>query len=144
MENAYIINGLVKKRAVLGGDIENTKDALEKLVDDLTKLDAVIRMFNPDYRIEGIKPKTQRPSEDWSKRGEMTRVAIDILRQATEPLTARDVALNIMELRGMDLKDAKLVRKMTKRCGAALRHARDKGITEASQGNGQFMYWKLN
>lgn len=143
MENAYIINGLVKKRAKLAGDIENTKDSLKALAESLEKLDAVILMFDPDYRIEGIKPKTMRAAEDWAQRGEMSRLAIDTLRQAREPLTARDVAINLMELRGLDQADPKLLRKMTKRVGAALRHAKDKGVTQASQGPGQFMLWRI-
>lgn len=36
-------------------------------------------MFDPDYRIETIKPKAFRPPDDWAKRGEMTRLILGIL-----------------------------------------------------------------
>lgn len=102
MAEPHVISALVKHRAKLAGDIENTKDSLKQLVDDLDKLDAVIRMFDPDYRIEGIKPKIMRAAEDWAQRGEMTRIVLEVLRDATEPLTARDIAIVMMERRGMD------------------------------------------
>jgi hypothetical protein len=143
MVEEYIIKGLVKRRAKLAGDIENTKDALKAHVEALEKLDAVILMFDPDYKIEGIKPKSFRALEDWAGRGEMTRIVMDTLRQATEPLTGRDLAMNMMELRGMDRGDTKLLRKMTKRIGGALRMAREKGLTKTTQGPGQFMLWEI-
>ena len=73
----------------------------------------------------------------------MTRIVIDTLRQAREPLTARDLAMGLMERRGMDQSDAKLLRKMTKRVGGALRLTRERGIATAFAAAGQYMVWKL-
>ena len=39
-------------------------------------------MFAPDMPLESIKPKAFRPPKDWSNRGEMTRIALSILRLA--------------------------------------------------------------
>lgn len=66
------------------------------MIAELERLDATIRLFDPDYRVEAIRPKAFRPPDDWSKRGEMTRVILDILRQAAEPLTSRDIALQLV------------------------------------------------
>jgi hypothetical protein len=99
-------------------------------------------MFDPDYRIEAIKPKAFRPPEDWSKRGEMTRLILGILRQASEPLTSRDVALQLIAERALDPND-KMVRLMTKRCGVALRGQRDKGVTVSDEGPGMSVLWRL-
>jgi hypothetical protein len=141
--NTYAISGLVKKRAEIAGDIENAQDALKKLVTDLEHLDAAILLFDPDYKIDDIKPKAFRPPEDWAKRGEMSRVILDMLRNAREPMTARDIALSLMTLRGMDQADRRAVRKMTKRTGAALRHARDRGLLESKEGPGMTVVWTL-
>jgi hypothetical protein len=43
----------------------------------------------------------------------------------------------------MDKADKKLVRKMTKRVGGALRHARERGMAQSKQGPGQFMLWEI-
>lgn len=143
MAETHVISALVHKRAQIAGDIENAQEAMKRLVAELEHVDATIRLFDPDYRIEGIKPTAFRPPDDWSKRGEMTRVILDLMRQAKEPLTPRDLAASLMKLRGLDCGDRKLLVKMTKRVGAALRHARDRKLAKASQAAGMFMVWEI-
>jgi hypothetical protein len=55
--NEFVLNGLVKRRAELAGDIERTHEALRKMVLDLESLDAIIAQFDPDFQVETIKPK---------------------------------------------------------------------------------------
>jgi len=50
-----------------------------------------------------------------------TRIVLSILRQATEPLTSRDIALELLVERALDKNDQRLLRLMTKRVGVALR-----------------------
>jgi hypothetical protein len=57
----------------------------------------------------------------------MSRVVPSILRQAAEPLTSRDIALELLDSRAMDKRDQRLLRVMTKRVGAALRLQRENG-----------------
>jgi hypothetical protein len=47
-----------------------------------------------------IKPKAFHPSPDWAHR-EVTR-AVLILRHAAEPLTSRDIALEMLVTRALD------------------------------------------
>jgi hypothetical protein len=68
--NAFVVSGLVKRPAELAGDIEKTHEALRKMVLDLENLDATILQFEPDFRVETIKPKAFRPPKDWSNRGQ--------------------------------------------------------------------------
>ena len=68
--NAFVVSGLVKRRAELAGDIEKTHEALRKMVLDLENLNATILQFEPDFRVETIKPKAFRPPKDWSNRGQ--------------------------------------------------------------------------
>jgi hypothetical protein len=139
----YVVTGLVKRRSELTGEIERTHERLRKMVADLENLDATIRMFAPDMQIEAIKPKAFRPPEDWSKRGEMTRVILSILRQAAEPLTTRDIALQMLIERALDKSDQRLLRLMTKRVGVALREQRSRGAVQSEQGPGQYMLWEI-
>ena len=125
------------------GDIENTHEALRKMVLDLESLDATIVQFDPDFKVETIKPKAFRPPKDWSNRGQMTRIVLSILRQAAEPLTSRDIALELLVARALDRNDQKLLRIMTKRVGVALRGQRDNGAVRSEQGPGQYMVWEI-
>jgi hypothetical protein len=139
----YVLTGLVKRRAELAGEIERTHESLRKMVLDLEHLDSTIVQFDPSYAPEGIRAKTFRPPADWSKRGEMTRVILSVLRCAVEPLTTRDIAYQLLVERALDKHDKRLVDLMTKRVGVALRGARDKGTVRSEQGPGQYSLWEL-
>jgi len=143
MQDATIINGLVTRRSELAGELEHTQGRVKQLVTDLENLDATIRLFDADYRVEAIKPKGFRPPSDWANRGEMSRIILDVLRQAAEPLTSQDIAKELIATRGLDAGDTKLLRKMTKRCGVALRHQRDNGLVRSQQAEGMFMVWEV-
>ncbi|MCB2112196.1 MAG: hypothetical protein R3C42_02080 [Parvularculaceae bacterium] len=143
MAEPHVISALVRKRAELAGDIEATHKRLSQMIADLEKLDATILMFDGNYQIEGIKPKAFRPPSDWSNRGEMTRTVRKILRLASEPLTTRDIALQLMSERAVDTSDQKLIRLMSKRVGVAVRRMRETGEAISTQGPGQYMLWRI-
>lgn len=139
----YVVAGLVKRRAELAGDIERAHESLRKMVLDLENLDATIVQFAPDYAPEGIKAKTFRPPADWSRRGEMTRVILSVLRCAQEPLTTRDIAYQLLVERALDRSDQRLARLMCKRVGVALRGARERGLVNSLDGPGQYSLWQI-
>ncbi len=143
MAEPHVISALVKKRADLTGEIERTHQHLRQMVLDLENLDATILMFDSSYQVESIKPKAFRPPKDWAKRGEMTRIILNILKQAAEPLTTRDIALELLVSRALDKNDQKLLRLMTKRVGVALRGQQDKGGVRSEQGPGQYVLWEI-
>lgn len=143
MAEPHVISALVRKRAEMACEIEETHKRLSGLISDLEKLDATILMFDANYRIEGIRPKAFRPPSDWSNKGEMTRTVRKILRLATEPLTTRDIALQLMSERAVDTGDQKLLRLMAKRVGCAVRRMRETGEADSTQGPGQYVLWSL-
>jgi hypothetical protein len=141
--NDLVVSGLVKRRAALAGEIEAAHEGLRKMVADLESLDATIVQFDPNFKVETIKPKGFRPPSDWSNRGQMSRIILSTLRQASEPLTSRDIALQLLVERALDKSDLRLLRLMTKRVGVALRIQRDNGAVKCDQGPGQYMLWEI-
>ena len=141
--NEFVLSGLVKRRAQLAGDIEKAHEALRRMVLNLENLDATILQFEPDFKVEAIKPKAFRPPKDWSNRGQMSRIILSILRQAAEPLTSRDIALELLVERALDKDDQRLLRIMTKRVSVALRLQRENGVVRHQQGPGQYMLWEI-
>lgn len=143
MAEPHVITALSRKRAELSGDIERMQRELTAAISALEKLDATLLLFDPTYEIASIKPKAFRPPDDWSKRGEMTRLILGILRKATEPLTCNDIAMQLIAERALDQSDRTLHRLMTKRVGIALRGQRDKGVAVSSEGPGMSVLWSL-
>lgn len=45
----------------------------------------------------------------------MSRIILSVLRQAAEPLTTRDIALQLLVEQALDRSDQRLLRLMTKR-----------------------------
>ena len=68
----------------------------------------------------------------------MTRIILDVLRQAEEPLTTRDIAFQLMQERALDTGDVRFLRLMTKHCGVARRGQRDMRIVRSEHGPGQY------
>ena len=64
---------------------------------------------------------------------------LSILRQAAEPMTSRDIALEMLVTRALDKDDQKLLALMVKRVGVAPRIQRVNGIVRSAQGPGQYM-----
>ncbi len=139
----YVLTGLVKRRALMTGEIEALHNKLKGLLADLESLDATILQFDPSHRVEAIRPRAVRPPTDWAHRGQMSRIVLNILRQAAEPMTSRDVALELLVARAMDKSDQKLFRLMVKRVGVALRVQRENGAVRSEQGPGQFVLWEV-
>ena len=143
MENTFVISGLVKRRATLSGDIGRMQRRLKQMLRDLEALDATIRLFDADYPIEAIKAKERRPPSNWTTRGEFTRLIFNVLRQASEPLSTRDIAREVMALKRMDIADLRAVTSMRERVGYILRKKRRSGDLRSHQGPDQLMFWEL-
>lgn len=136
----YMVEGLAKKRAEIAGEIERTHALLGKLAKDLEHIDATLAIVAPELAVEAIKPKVFRPPADWSKRGEMTRVVLSILRTARAPMTTREIAERMVVERGLRADTATL-NAMGKRVACALRRQRELGHARSSEGEAGF--WQL-
>ena len=125
-EHAPILHGLVRKRAEVAGQIERCRAELRDLQASAAHIDATIRLFNPDVRIEAIKPKRELAPHA-ALHGEVTRAVIDALRAADVPLTSRELAAEVIDARDLDGADRALEVTMAKRVRACLRLHRLKG-----------------
>ena len=66
----------------------------------------------------------------------MSRIILSVLRQASEPLTTRDIALQLLVERALDKSDQRLLLLMTRRVGVALRGQRENRVVRCDQGPG--------
>ena len=139
----YMVEGLVKKRAAVAGEMLRTQTALAQMARDLETLDNAIRLIAPHLDIPAIAPKMVKPPEDWSKRGEMSRVAFAILRASQRPLTSREIASQMIIQRGL-ASTPKLLNLMTRRVAGCLRDKRDHGLVEnVPTRGGLWLEWRI-
>jgi len=64
-------------------------------------VEAVIRLFDPAYNVRSIAARRRYKGNAWFKRGTILRHALDVLRKAQGPLTARELAERMLAARGV-------------------------------------------
>lgn len=143
----HTLSGLVAKRAELAGEIAQLRAKLRQLTVDLNHVDAAIRIFDPEFDVDGIKPKSAPALYAISFRGEFVRIILDMMRASGGPVTIKEIALHLMTNRGLDTTDDALVALFTWRTRGLLYHYRNRGIIRGIQGNEpghrKFNWWEL-
>ena len=138
----YALDALKRKRAEMTGEIALCHARLQQLSTDLEHLDATLRLFAPDFVQESVLPKVFVPPKSWSKRGEMSRAVLSILRVAKGPLSTREIAAMIVDQRGLE-NDAGILNIMTRRVGHVLRDKRENGLVRSVEETGLWLQWEI-
>ncbi len=111
MAETHVISGLVEKRARIDGEIKMRRYQITRLEMELAHIDAVIRMFRPNYDISTIATKRSFGKNPAGvSKGAGGRHALSVLREAGEPLTANDIAGRVLVKLGKE--DTPEARKM--------------------------------
>jgi hypothetical protein len=104
--------------------------------------DATIRMFAPDMDLTEIKPKPMPPRHT-AYEGEVACIVLVTLRDAGRVCSNQELTMHVMAERGMNTGDKRLVKTVSKRVAACLRHHRNKGLIKSAKGLGQRMTWDI-
>jgi hypothetical protein len=107
MADDNLISALTRKFAKLTGELDHAERRAARLRKDIAAIEATIRVFREDWQADTVAPvRPKRPSR-WGGRGVCLRLSLDALRSATEPLTAREIALRVLAARGVEMPDAR-------------------------------------
>jgi hypothetical protein len=144
MADPHVISALREKRALVAGVIEKLERKLEQQRADLTHIDGVLRLFQPDRDPGEIKPKrTYVRRTRYFARNELTRLCMDALRVADGALlTTDEIAARTIEAKGFDAADAVLRKAIGEQSLSLLRSFRKRGMVEQI-GLGRGVRWKL-
>ena len=93
----------------------------------MMQVEAVLQMLKPDFNIRALSAKRRNKSNPWFRRGTLFRSAVDVMRRAQAPMTAREIAealiagkaLQATRKQAIDLQAAILVA-LRKRNGGAV------------------------
>jgi hypothetical protein len=98
MARKQIVTTLERKYAQLLG--EQTKRPSPSLTADAAHIVAVIQMFAPEWTGASVRPVVMKRRSRWGKRGAGIRAAVTVLKEAVTPLSAREIAIEVMLRRG--------------------------------------------
>jgi hypothetical protein len=83
---------LTQLHAELAGKFAENRNAGVKIKTAMMQVETVVQMLQPSFDVRSISAKRRNKSNPWFKRGTLFRSAIDVLRRATAPMTARQIA----------------------------------------------------
>ena len=141
MAEAHVVAALKDKRAELSGSIADLEKRIGQHRADLLHVDAVLRLFAPEFEPATIPPRAVRRPNSWFKPGELARLLLEVLRTAPAALSVREITVEIMERRGLDPQDARTAELLRKLVSNALnRQAAD--LVERIQ-DGVLVGWRV-
>jgi hypothetical protein len=95
---------LEQLHAELAGKILDNKREAKRLAQAMVHVEAVLKLLVPGYDVRPIAIR-RRKHNPWFKRGTVLRIVLGVLRDATGPMTAREIVLAMLAAKGV--KDAK-------------------------------------
>ncbi len=130
---------LIRLHADIGGRILENKRQTKRLAADALAVEAVIRMFDPEFNARAIAPRRRVTGNPWFKRGTLFRAALDVLRKAAAPMSVTEIANALLDGRGATPKQRKGIE-------SGLRASLDNhaGKTVVRVGQGVPGRWKLH
>lgn len=132
----------MRKRAEIAGRLEVVHGEIGRLAANLASIDATIRMFAPHPDLDEISPK--RPQAPGAAMpGEISRIVMGALREASGSLSTNDATLAVMAARGMPTGDVRLFETMQKPALTCLRNLRIRGTVYGRKKRGKLMSWGL-
>lgn len=120
MENEHTLSALIRKRAEISAHIEDLQGQLKQAVVDLDHVEATLVIFKPDIHLEPLG-NAPIPQQHRAFRGEVTRIVLNLLRDAANPLTTPEIAEAVMRERGLNPDDKRFRKVMLGRVGACLK-----------------------
>jgi hypothetical protein len=92
IKSKQAIYTLSQLHAELAGKfLENRRQGV-RLNTAMMRVEAVLQMLQPGFNVQSIAAKRRNKSNPWFKRGTLFRSAVDMLRRAKAPMTAREIA----------------------------------------------------
>ena len=145
MADPHVISALREKRALVAGLIEKLERKLEQHRADLTHIDGVLRLFQPDRDPDEIKPKrTYARRTRYFARNELSRLTLEALRDAGSKLllSTDEIAGRVIGAKGFDAADGALRKAVGEQALTMLRAFRKRGTVE-QVGLGRGVRWKM-
>src|SRR5260370_35485007 len=125
---------LERLHAELGGQILENKEEAQRLAGQMLHVEAVIKMLDPTFNLRRIAVKRRKPNP-WFKRGTVYRRAVDVLRTATEPMTARGIAERVLVTANIKTPDKAALADLIGTINASLRNHPGKGLQRVNNGS---------
>lgn len=100
MADPIVLHALFDRYNRTKGHLRHHEAQCDDLRADLVHLEATIQMFRAEWTGDESQPVAPYKPSRWLKRGQGIQTALAVLRDATAPMTAREIALAVSERLG--------------------------------------------
>jgi hypothetical protein len=107
---------------------------------DIASLDGAIRVFDPTAAPDKIRPILRRKKPTLIPRGQCSRTILDMLRNADNPMTAREIAAQLAARYQMDASDRDAMKALVAKVRNTL--ARQRGLVSEARGDAKA--WRVD
>ena len=125
-QDNYIIQGLVKRRNELLGDIAHLETRIIELKGDIGHIDGSLRAFGYIDNERDIKPR-QSPTAGIFRPRELPRLVIAQLRASNKPITGFEIGKAICRDKGWDATNQVFLDALAEKIRRVLDKLNDKG-----------------
>lgn len=140
MADPHVLTALRRKYGVILGELRHTEKNATRLKADLLHVAAVIHLFRQDENVQAIKPIN--PQAQRVVKGRIwATTAREVMRAATEPMTAHDIAGKVADLCGVDPAGRKARRDIQCSVHVMLRNDMESTVTRYG---GKPARWSIN
>ena len=95
----HAISALRKRREEIRGQVHDAEKRVTALHKALANLDAAIAILTPEHP-DYVAPRRHYRRESYFRRGELSRLVRDRIREASKPLAAGEIAASIIAAKG--------------------------------------------
>ena len=139
------VSGLVAKHKELSDLREKYKAEIKKLTVDIGHLEAAIKLFDPNAETYAMKAHMQTTR---IPKGKLKHFLLSTLREASEPMTSRQLAMLWAQECGLD-ESAQAINEIRKKVTSCIKDNVRQGLIESvgqttdHDANGPYKLWQL-
>jgi hypothetical protein len=104
MAETHVLSALHNKYRQIKGELAALDNQCGKLRDQLVHLEQTITLFDDEWAADDATPKRPRKPSRWTKRGQGLQTALTVLREATAPLSAREIIIEVTRRLGYPIR----------------------------------------
>jgi hypothetical protein len=118
----------------LAGKLIDNKSEAKRITSAMKQVEAVMKLLQPGYDVRPIAIRRRKPNP-WFKRGTVFRHALDAMRKAGRPMTAREVADAMLAAKGVQPAPNEPVRVLVNAVQASLQNHEGKSVARIGEGS---------
>jgi hypothetical protein len=133
MADSHVVSGLKAKEEEIKKRISGLRKEIKACQDDLEAIRNALRIFGENWRAGGSR---------LFRRGDMTKIVLDALRENPEGLDVDQLAAIVIEREGFDPEDQETAATIRQRCMMAMYRYVDRGQV-VKERRGAVRVWRL-